>query len=123
MKRCLFKIFPLFFSSFSKPASTLYVPKMYFRAHLVCTNSMGAVVNVQMVVAVQLQEVEPEHEPLQDRVGLERDDAVQVALVLRPEHRAIYLPVQVHEEVVLAQRLHRVCNNKQQNKFKFCAKK
>lgn len=43
---------------------------------------MGSIVDEQMVVAVQLQHVEAQHKALQDRVRLEGDDAVQVALVL-----------------------------------------
>jgi hypothetical protein len=43
---------------------------------------MGPVIYEEMVVAVELQDVEAEHEPLQDGVRLEGDDTVQVSLVL-----------------------------------------
>lgn len=41
-----------------------------------------SIVDKQMVIAVQLEHVEAQHEALQDRVRLEGDDTVQVALVL-----------------------------------------
>lgn len=56
---------------------------------------MRAVVDVEVIVAVQLEEVEAQHETLQDRVRLEGDNAVQVAFVLRPQHSAIYLAIQL----------------------------
>lgn len=71
---------------------------------------MCPIVDVEMVVTVQLQEVETQHEALQDRVSLEGDDAVEVALVLRPQEGAVDLPVHLLQEVALAQRLHRVWN-------------
>jgi len=43
---------------------------------------VGAIVNQQMIVAVQLQHVEAEHEALQHRVRLEGDNAVKIPLVL-----------------------------------------
>lgn len=77
-------------------------------SYLVWTDGVCAVIYVQVIVAVQLQEVEPEHEPLQDRVRLERDHAVEIPLVPRPEHRAVDLPVELLQEVVLAEGLHRI---------------
>jgi hypothetical protein len=71
--------------------------------YLVAPDGMGTVVYEEMIIAVQLQEVEPEHEPLQDRMGLEGDDAVEVPLVLRLQHSPVYLPVQQRQEVVLAE--------------------
>lgn len=67
---------------------------------------MGSIVDQQVIVAVQLEHVEAQHEALEDRVRLEGDDAVQVAFVLRPEHGPVDLSVQLLQEVVLAQRLH-----------------
>lgn len=63
---------------------------------------MSAIVHVEVVVAVELQQVEVQHEPLQDAMRLERHRAVQVALVARPEHTAVELAVLPLEEVVLA---------------------
>lgn len=54
---------------------------------------VSAIVHVEVVVAVQLQQVEVQHEPLQDAVRLERDGAVQVALISRPEYPAIQLAI------------------------------
>lgn len=81
-----------------------------------CTNferadGVGSVVDEQVVVTVQVEHVEPQHEALQDRVCLEGDDAVETLLVLRAQHGAVDLPVQLLQEVVLAQRLHVICNN------------
>jgi len=70
---------------------------------------MGSIVDQQVIVAVELQHVEAEHEALQHRVRLEGDDAVQIPLILRPEHCSIDLPIKLLQEVVLAQRLHVVC--------------
>lgn len=74
--------------------------------HLGRRDGMGPVVDQQVIVAVQLQHIEAQHEPLQHRVRLEGDDAVQVAFVLGPQYGAVNLPVQLLQEVVLAQRLH-----------------
>jgi len=67
---------------------------------------MGSIVDQQVIVTVELQHVEAEHEALQHRVRLEGDDAVQIPLILRPEHCSIDLPIKLLQEVVLAQRLH-----------------
>jgi len=50
--------------------------------YLVAPDSMGPIIYEEMVIAVQLQEVKPQHETLQDGVCLEGDDAVQVTFVL-----------------------------------------
>jgi hypothetical protein len=67
---------------------------------------MGPIIYEEMVIAVELQEVETQHEALQDGVCLERDDSVQVPFVLRLQNCAIYLPVLKRQEVVLALRRH-----------------
>lgn len=54
---------------------------------------MRAVVHVEVVIAVELQQVEVQHEPLQYAVRLEGDGAVEVALIARPQNTAIELPV------------------------------
>ena len=50
--------------------------------YLVAPDSMGPIIYEEMVITVQLQEVKPQHEALQDGVCLEGDDAVQVPFVL-----------------------------------------
>lgn len=67
---------------------------------------MCPVVDKQMIIAVQLEHVEAQHEALQNRVGLERDDTVQIALILGPEDGAINFAIKLLQKVVLAQRLH-----------------
>lgn len=67
---------------------------------------MCPIIHVEMIVAVELQQVEVQHEPLQYAVRLKRHRAVQVAFVARPEHAAVHLAVLSLEEVVLAYRLH-----------------
>lgn len=75
---------------------------MTTQPHLEGADCMSSVVDEQVVVAVQMQHVEPQHEALKNRVGLESDDAVQTLLVLRPQHSTVDLPVQLLQEVVLA---------------------
>lgn len=74
--------------------------------YLVAADGMGPIVYEKMVITVQLQEIEPQHEALQDGVRLEGDDAVQVPLVLRLQHCSIYLAVLKRQEVVLTLRRH-----------------
>lgn len=54
---------------------------------------MLAVEDVKVIVAVELEHFEAKHETLQDRVGLERHDALEVPLVLRHHLGAFDLPV------------------------------
>lgn len=89
--------------------SPIFFPVDYSSTYLVGADRVRTVIHVQVIVAVQLQHVEAQHEPLQYGVRLERDDAVQIALVLRPEHGALDLAVQLLQEVVLTQRLHVIC--------------
>lgn len=79
-------------------------------AYLVAADCMSAIVYEKMVVAVKLQEIEAKHKALQDGMRLEGDDTVEVSLVLRLEHRPVYLPVQERQEVVLTQRRHVIWN-------------
>lgn len=72
-------------------------------------DGMRSIVHVQMIVAVQLQHIEAQHEALQNGMRLEGDDAVQIAFVLRPQHGPIDFAVQLLEKVVFAQRLHVIC--------------
>ena len=78
---------------------------------------MGTIVYEEMVIAVQLQEIKPQHETLQDGVCLEGDDAIQVPFVLWLQHCAVYLPVLKRQEVVLALRRHVVWNESSASKF------
>lgn len=71
---------------------------------------MSAIVDVKVVIAVELQQVKMQHEPLQNAVRLEGDSAVQVPLVAGPQHAAIELPVLTLQEVVLAERVHVICS-------------
>lgn len=80
---------------------------------------MRAIVHVQMVVAVQLQHIEAQHEALQNRVCLEGDDAVQIAFVLRPKDGTVDFAVELLEEVVFAQRLHVIWNKREEKYLVF----
>ena len=62
---------------------------------------MGAVVDVELVVAVDGELLEPDHEPLEDRLRLEGDDAVDVALVPRGHHGAVDRDGDAGEEALL----------------------
>lgn len=77
--------------------------------YLVTADRVRAIVDVEMVVAVQLQLVETQHEPLEDAMRLEGDGAVKVPLVLRDENRPVDLPVEVPHEVLLAHVAHLIC--------------
>lgn len=72
--------------------------------HLMNADCVRPVIDVEVIVAIELQHVEPQHEALQDGVRLKGDDTVQVALVLRPEHSTVDFPVQLLQEMVFAQR-------------------
>lgn len=85
------------------PQNFFYSIKLINFCYLIRSNSVGPIVDVKMVVAVHLQEVEAQHEPLQDRMRLERYDTVQVPLVLGPKDSAIDFPIELLEEVILAQ--------------------
>lgn len=83
--------------------------------YLVSADRVRAVVHVQVIVAVHLHHVEAQHEALQNGVRLERDDAVQVALVLRPEYGTLNLAVDLLQEMVLANRLHVIWRRREKN--------
>ena len=55
---------------------------------------MGSVINVQMVVAVESEFFEPQHEPLQNAICLESHDAVQITLIFRSDDGPVDLFVQ-----------------------------
>lgn len=52
--------------------------------NLVNASSVSAVVDEQMIVAIELKLIETKHETLEDRFRLESDEAIQIVLVLRP---------------------------------------
>lgn len=56
---------------------------------------MGSIIDEQMIIAVQLEHVEAQHEALQYRVRLKGDDTVQVAFVLGPQDSAINFTVKL----------------------------
>lgn len=64
---------------------------------------VSAIIHIEVVVAVQLQQVEVQHKPLQYRVRLERDGAVEVPLIPRPDHASVQLSILTLEKVILAQ--------------------
>ena len=64
---------------------------------------MGAVIDEKMIVAIELELVEAKHKTLQDGLRLERDDAIEVRFVLRPQHSAIDFAVELLQKVVLAE--------------------
>ena len=68
------------------------------------SDGVRAVVDDERVVAVDLEPLEPEHEPLQDGLGLEGGHAVQVALVVGDDDGAIYRPGKGGEEAALVGR-------------------
>ena len=63
---------------------------------------MRAVVDDEFVIAVEGQFLEADHEALQDGLGLEGDDAVEVALVERGDHGTVHGPGNVGEEALFA---------------------
>lgn len=65
--------------------------------YLVGSDGVRPIVDVEMVVAVELEYVESQHEPLEDGVRLECDHAVQVAFVFRIEDGSVYFTIQLLE--------------------------
>ena len=57
--------------------------------HLVRPNGMRAVVDVEHVIAVNLESLEADHEALQDGLGGEGGDALHVALIVRLQDGAV----------------------------------
>lgn len=78
------------------------------RSYLEVVDSVSPVVDVEMIVAVELQRVEPEHESLKDAVCLKGYRAVQISLVLRGQHRTVDFSVKVVHKVMLAHDAHLV---------------
>lgn len=79
------------------------------RIYLVTADRVRTIVDVKVVVAVQLEMVETEHEPLKDAVRLEGDGAVEVLLELRLQNRPVYLPVQISHVILLAHVAYVIC--------------
>lgn len=80
-----------------------------FKTDHVIPYCVCAVVDQEVVVAVQLKLIEAEHEFLQDRFCLERDGTIQVWLILRSQNRPVDLAVQLLQEMSLAQGCHVIC--------------
>lgn len=70
---------------------------------------MRSVVDEEVIVAVELEQIEAEHKLLQDRLSLERDGAIQVGLILRPQHGAVNLAVELLKKMRFAQGCHVIC--------------
>lgn len=71
---------------------------------LVIAVRMSAVVDVEVIIAVECQLLEPQHELLQNGVRLERDRAVEVVLRLGADDGAIDLLVQRVDALAETQR-------------------
>jgi len=67
---------------------------------------VSSIIDKQMIIAIQLEHIESEHETLQDRVRLKGDHTVQVAFDLGPKYSSINFAVKLLKKVILAQRLH-----------------
>lgn len=83
------------------------------RANLVRPDGVRPVVDVEHVVAVDLESLEAEHEPLEDGLRGEGDDALDVALVVRLDDGAVDGDGDGREEALLAARAqlaYRHCN-------------
>ena len=72
-------------------------------------HSVSSVEDQKMIITIKLELVEAEHKFLEDRLCLECDGAVQIGLVLRPQHSAVDLSVQLLQEMSLAQGRHVIC--------------
>lgn len=57
--------------------------------HLVVADGVRTVVDDELVVAIDPQPLETEHEALQDRLGLERDNAVHIQLIVAGDDSAV----------------------------------
>ena len=64
---------------------------------------MSAIINEQMVVAVELQLIKAQHKSLQDGLRLEGDDAIEIRFVLRSQNGTVDLAIQLLQEMVLAE--------------------
>lgn len=73
---------------------------------------MRAVVDVKVIVAVELQLVEAQHEPLKDAMRLESDGAVEIPLVLRYQNGTVDFCVEIPHEVLFAHVGHLICERK-----------
>ncbi len=81
----------------------------YSMVYLVNAGGVSAVVDEQMIVAVELKLIEAEHETLEDRFRLESDEAIQIVLVLWPQNGPIDFAIKLLQKMALAQRRHVIC--------------
>ena len=95
---------------------TTWVTLCRVTAYLVRPDGVRPVVDVEHVVAVDLESLEAEHEPLEDGLRGEGDDALHVALVVRLDDGAVDGDGDGGEEALLAARAqlaYRHCNVKE----------
>lgn len=81
---------------------------------------MRAIEDVEVIVAIELQAIEPEHEALEDAVRLESNGAIERSLVLRRYDGPLDLPVKISQEVILANVCHLNCKSKRKSKVSSC---
>ena len=74
--------------------------------NLIVADGVSAIVDEKMIVAIELKLIKAQHEPLQNRLRLEGDDAVEIGFVLRSQNSAVDFAIQLLQEMVLAQRRH-----------------
>ena len=63
---------------------------------------VSSIIDVKMIIAVHLKTVKLQQELLDDRLGLEGDDAVLVPLVHALQHHPVHRPLDLGEEVSLS---------------------
>ena len=74
--------------------------------NLIVADGVSAIVDEKMIVAIELKLIKAQHEPLQNRLRLEGDDAVEIGFVLRSQNSTVDFAIQLLQEMVLAQRRH-----------------
>ena len=74
--------------------------KILANFYLWCAYCVGAVIDNQFVVAIHGEILEPDHEPLQDGLGLEGDDTIDISLVFRSDNSAICHTGDIWEETL-----------------------
>ena len=62
---------------------------------------MSAIIDDQFVIAVDFEVLEPNHKLFENRFGLESDNTVHVAFIVRYNHSAIYRLRDVGQKIVL----------------------
>ena len=75
--------------------------KLIVSTHPPRTGHVSSIIDVKMIIAVHLQTIKLQQELLDDRLGLEGDDAVLVPLVLAVEDHPVHRPGDAGHEVTL----------------------